>query len=120
MKKFLDFLTLFSSTSTLICCALPALLVGLGAGSVMASLITYVPGLIWASVYKVEMFIFAGIMLAIGGILQYRAKSMACPIDLAEAQACDTRRKYSKIVYVVSLTFYCIGGFMAFIAPKLI
>ena len=120
MKKLLDFLTLFSSASTLICCALPALLVALGAGSVMASLASNVPGLIWISAHKMQVFIFAGIMLTFGGILQYRARNMACPIDPDKAKACGKGRKWSRIVYFFSLTIYLIGGFMAFIAPKLI
>ena len=37
------FLSLFTSTGTLICCALPALLVSIGAGAVMAGLIEAVP-----------------------------------------------------------------------------
>ena len=120
MKRFLDFLTLFSSASTLFCCALPALLVALGAGSVMASLVSNVPGLIWISGHKIEVFIFAGIMLTIGGFLQYRARNMACPIDSNQAEACGASRKWSRIIYFFSLTLYVIGGFMAFIAPKLI
>ena len=36
-------LSLFTSTGTLICCALPALLVSIGAGAVMAGLIEAVP-----------------------------------------------------------------------------
>jgi len=39
-------LTLFGSLGTLLCCALPALLVSLGAGAVMASLVTNVPQLV--------------------------------------------------------------------------
>ena len=120
MKKLLDFLTLFSSASTLICCALPALLVALGAGSVMASLASNVPGLIWISAHKIAVFIFAGVILTIGGILQYRARDMACPIDEKRAKACNAGKKWSKIIYFFSLTLYLIGGFMAFIAPQLI
>jgi len=57
MKKsrLVDFLTLFTSASTLICCALPALLVAIGAGSVMAGLVSNVPQLIWLSKHKVKI-----------------------------------------------------------------
>ena len=41
------FLSLFTSTGTLICCALPALLVSIGAGAVMAGLIEAVPQITW-------------------------------------------------------------------------
>ncbi len=120
MKKFLDFLTLFASSSTLFCCALPALLVALGAGSVAASLFSSVPGYAFIATHKIEIFIFAGVMLTLGGILQYRARNMACPIEPKQAKACKSGRKWSKRIYFFSLTLYLIGGFMAFIAPHLI
>jgi len=120
MQKILSFLTLFSSASTLICCALPALLVALGAGSVMASLASNVPALVWVSANKVPVFIFAGIMLTIGGMLQYNARNAYCPVDKDQAKACGTARKWSKGIYFFSLILYLVGGFMAFIAPKLL
>ncbi len=120
MKKILDFLTLFTASSTLFCCALPALLVALGAGSVAASLFSSVPGYAFIASNKIEIFIFAGIMLTIGGILQYRARNMACPIDPDKANACKVGRKWSKRIYFFSLILYLIGGFMTFIAPHLI
>ena len=43
----LPLISLFSSFGTLICCALPALLVSLGAGAVLAGLITNFPQLIF-------------------------------------------------------------------------
>jgi len=106
--------------STLICCALPALLVTIGAGSVMASLATNVPGLIWVSANKLSVFIFAGIMLSIGGFMQYRARLASCPLEEGKAQACSTSRKVSIYIYFISLTLYLIGGFMAFVAPYIL
>ena len=63
--KHISLLTLFSSGGTLICCALPALLVSLGAGAVMASVVSSVPQIVWFSEHKLGVFIFAGVMLAI-------------------------------------------------------
>ena len=45
-------LSLFASTSTLLCCALPALLITLGAGAVMAGLTAAFPGIMWLSANK--------------------------------------------------------------------
>lgn len=120
MNKVIDYLTLFSSTTTLICCALPAMLVMLGAGSVMASLATNVPGLIWVSSNKVPFFMFAAAMLALGALLQWRARSLPCPIEPDLAASCMRTRKTSLIVYFISLVIFLIGGFFAFIAPKLL
>lgn len=120
MKKTLNFLTLFTSLSTLICCALPALFVALGAGGVLISVTTEIPQLIWISQHKVGVFIFAGSMLLLGGILKYRARNLACPIDPDLAEACKTGRDFSEKIYWFSVVIFLIGIFFAFVAPYLI
>ena len=44
--------SLFASSSTLVCCALPALLVAVGAGAALSSLVSAVPQLVWLSEHK--------------------------------------------------------------------
>jgi len=119
MNKLFDYLTLFSSTTTLICCALPAMLVMLGAGGVMAMLVANVPGMVWVSTQKTLFFSIAGSLLLLGGWLQWRARSLPCPIEPALANACMRTRKTSLIVYLISLSIYLIGAFFAFLAPRL-
>lgn len=114
--KITHTLTLFSSFSTLICCALPALLVALGAGSVMVSLVASMPWLVFISEHKLAVFIFAGMMLFISIIMQWRNRNMACPLDPTQAEACLRLRKYSAIVLSVSLTAYTTGFFFAYFA----
>jgi len=118
--KHISLLTLFSSGGTLICCALPALLVSLGAGAVMASVVSSVPQIVWFSEHKLGVFIFAGIMLSISGLLQWQARSLPCPSDKALAELCNKTRVNSLRVYFFSVCIFLIGGFMAFIAPWLI
>ncbi|WP_422685245.1 hypothetical protein [Candidatus Methylopumilus universalis] len=117
--KHLSLLSLFTSGGTLICCALPALLVGLGAGAVMASLVSSVPQIVWFSEHKLSVFIFAGIMLSISGFLQWKARSLPCPSDNALAEICNKTRVNSLRVYYFSVSVFFIGGFMAFVAPWL-
>jgi hypothetical protein len=117
--KALSWLSIFTSTSTLICCAIPALLVALGAGASLASLLGNVPQLIWFSENKTMVFLFAGIMLAVAGYFQYRNRSAPCPVDPALARACMATRKQSWRIYIFSLVLFAIGGFFAFIAPWL-
>lgn len=117
--KNLSLLTLFTSSGTLICCALPALLVGLGAGAVMASIVSNVPQMVWFSEHKLEVFLFAGLMLLISGVMQCRARSLPCPSDITLAALCLKTRKNALRIYLFSLTIYLIGGFFAFIAPSL-
>ncbi len=116
-NSVLHTLTLFGSFSTLLCCALPAFLVFMGAGAVMAGLITAVPQLVWVSEHKIPLFIFAGIMLVLSGITRYLSRNAPCPADPVQARMCTRLRRLSLGVFCVSLTAYLIGGFFAFVAP---
>lgn len=53
-------LVLFASTGTLLCCALPIILVSLGMGAVVASMASNLPFLIKLSMYKEWMFAGSG------------------------------------------------------------
>jgi len=75
-NRILATLTLFSSVSTLLCCALPALLVSLGAGAVMAGLVSTVPQLIIISRHKPTVFIIAGLLLVLSGFIQWRNRPL--------------------------------------------
>jgi hypothetical protein len=109
--------SIFTSASTLLCCALPALLVALGAGATLASLIGAVPQLVWVSEHKTSVFIVAGLMLVIAGYFQYRARFAPCPADPALAAVCARQRKVSQAIYFASIAIYVAGGFFAFVAP---
>jgi hypothetical protein len=117
--KFSAIASLFSSTGTLICCALPAIFVALGAGTTLASLITAIPQLVWFSEHKIEVFLFAGAMLLLGGLMQWHARSLPCPTDPNLSAACTNTRRLSQRTYILSLALFCIGGFFAFVAPLL-
>ena len=113
-------LTLFSSFSTLVCCALPALFVALGAGAALAGVVSNVPQLVWLSEHKLALFVFAGTMLTISGFLRHRSRHAPCPADPQKAAACTRLRRVSGVIYAASLAIYLIGGFFAFIAPQLV
>ncbi len=115
----LNYLTLFGSMSTLICCALPALLVSLGLGAVMAGLASNVPGLVWISEHKMGVFIFAGIMLGLNGALLWRNRNAPCPIDPKLRDACIRGRRFSRNLYAFSLLIYLTGFSFAFVVPRL-
>ncbi len=113
-------LSLFASASTLICCALPALLVTLGMGAALAGLASDYPQLIWLSQHKLEVFGFATLMLTFSGIMQYRARNMPCPADPVKAKACTRLRKISLGIYIFSLLIFLTGTFFAFVAPYIL
>jgi hypothetical protein len=118
--KWLAFISLFTSTGTLICCALPAMLVAVGAGAALSTLISVVPGLVWVSQYKEVVFGVAGAMLAVSGWLQWQSRFAPCPVDPTQRDACLRARKTSARVYLASVTIYVVGGFFAFLLPLLI
>ena len=112
-------LSLFTSSSTLLCCALPAMLVALGAGATLSSLVTAVPQLVWLSEHKVPLFIIATLMLTLASVLQWRARGAPCPIDPQLARACARTRRVSLWVTGFSWLMLAVGAWFAFIAPWL-
>ena len=115
-----NILSLFTSGSTLICCALPATLVAIGSAAALASLVSTFPQLIWISEHKPLVFGLAGAMLAIAGYLQWQARNAPCPADPTLAAVCSKTRKNSLRIYWLSVGIYAVGTFFAFISPLLI
>jgi len=75
-------LSLFTSFSTLLCCALPALLVTLGLGAVMAGLVSDLPFLRTLSLYKEWTFFITALFITFNFWLVYRKnpKDTSCEI----------------------------------------
>ena len=117
MNKFASWLSLFASTGTLVCCALPSLLVALGMGAVMAGLVSTVPQIVWLSQYKGWVFGLSGLMISIATVIQIKARSLPCPIDEKLAKACMTSRRWSERILGLSIVLWLIGAFFAFLAP---
>jgi hypothetical protein len=113
-------LSLFTSSTTLICCALPAFLVALGAGAVLAGLINAAPQLVLFSEYKIPIFGIAFVMLVINGILQWRNRHTACPIDSTPQQidSCMRTRRVANRIYLFSVGLFFIGVWFAFVQPN--
>jgi hypothetical protein len=112
-------LSLFASTSTLICCALPALLVSLGAGAALASLVAVFPQIVWISEHKEMIFLISSVLMVLGGFLQWRNRFAPCPVDPDLRNACLSTRRTSLRIYFVSLVLLFVGGWFAFIQPLL-
>jgi len=114
-----SFASLFASTSTLLCCALPALLVTIGAGASLAGLVSSAPWLVTFSKYKAWTFSVSGLLLLFAGYLQYKGKKRPCPIDPEQAKACMKLRKISIVIYFSSVFIWLTGFFFAFIAARI-
>lgn len=111
---------LLLSSGTLVCCALPALLVAVGAGAAVAGLVSAVPQLIWLSEHKAGVFAVAGVALVAAGALQWYARRLPCPADPRLAHSCTRLRRASFWIYAAALLAYGAGALFAFALPALI
>jgi len=111
--------SLLASSSTLVCCAIPALLVALGAGAALSSFVSIFPQVVLLSEHKEALFGFAGLMMIGSGVLQWRNRSAPCPIDPVLRDACLKTRQTASNVYVASVVLYLIGGWFAFVQSRL-
>lgn len=112
-----SYFSLFSSVGTLLCCALPSVLVLAGLGATVASALTALPWLVTLSRHKSWTFVISGVMIAAGFISIYyfapRLRAQACSPDSPEA--CDTASRFSKAILWLSTVLYLAGFFVAFL-----
>src|SRR5436190_24317633 len=100
LQPLWSYLSLFTSLSTLLCCALPSLLVLLGMGATVASALSAVPWLVTLSHHKNWIFAISGLL--IGGNLVYvyvvaprlQARRLSCDRD--DPRACQTASRLSR------------------------
>jgi hypothetical protein len=119
-----NYLSLFTSFGTLLCCALPSLLVLLGLGATVASLLSAVPWLVTLSHHKNWVFVISGLLIGGNFLYVYRVAPRlrfqvdACSTD--EAQACNTAGGMSRMVLWISGGIYAVGVFTAYILGPLL
>ncbi|MDQ6677246.1 MAG: hypothetical protein M3Z09_08110 [Acidobacteriota bacterium] len=115
----LNYLSLFTSFGTLLCCALPSLLVLVGLGATVASVLSAVPWLVSLSHHKHWVFIVAGLLITSSFVYAYwiapklQAKIAAC--DSSNSGACRTASRLSEVVLWCSALLYLIGCFTAYL-----
>lgn len=114
-----SWLALAAGTSTLVCCALPALLVAFGAGASLATLVSVFPQIVWLSEHKASVFGISAVLLAVGGWAQWRQRTAPCPVDPSLRDLCLRTRRRSSRLYGVSLALFGVGGWFAFAQPLL-
>lgn len=112
-------LVLFASVPTLLCCALPILLVSLGMGAVVASVYgKYFPFLRWFGLHEATTFGMTALILLAAGWALYRP-GRACPADPELAKQCTGAHQWNVRLYWASILIWCIGFSAAFILPLL-
>lgn len=112
-EKITSFLSLFGSSATLLCCALPATLSIIAGGTAVGALLTTFPWLIPLSRYHNWIFLVAGILLLINGIFVLSPKGkVACSIT--GGKGCEVAGSFSKWMFWISIVLYSIGVFFAY------
>jgi mercuric ion transport protein len=112
----LSYLSLFTSLSTLLCCALPSLLVLFGLGASVASMLSSFPWLVTLSRHKVWTFAISGALIALSFVNTYyiipRFGRRECSPD--NPTGCAEASRLSKILLWLSAVIFAVGFFVAF------
>lgn len=109
--------SLLAGTTTLVCCALPAALVAMGAGAVVVGLVGAVPQLVWLSERKAAVFGVAATLLLASALALWRSRNLPCPADAALADACRRVRRWSVRTCAVAAVLLAVGAVVAFVLP---
>jgi len=121
--RIAGYLSLFASAGTLVCCALPALLVVLGLGATVASALSALPWLVVLSRHKDWVFAGSGTLIAANAYYLYRlAPSLqpahGCPPD--QAKACVAASRVSRRLLIASGVIYAAGFSVAYLLGPLL
>jgi len=106
--------TLLLSAGTLVCCALPLLLVSVGLGASVAALTSAVPWLVALSAHKSWIFTASALAIVGSAFLLYRT-SRACPADPRLAALCARADLWNRTVLVIAAAIWMIGFTVAFL-----
>jgi mercuric ion transport protein len=109
-RRSFAWLGLFASSTTLVCCAIPILLVAAGFGTTVAALTDALPGLVLLSVHKSWTFSIAATVLALAWWAHRRDRS--CPTDPELAAACERTRRWNQRALIMASVLW-LGGFTA-------
>lgn len=119
-KDLVSIASLFTSFSTLFCCALPALLVTLGLGAALAGFLMAFPWFQTIVKHHHLLFLIAGSFLLLNGLLLFRKRPGAsCPPGKATegGSACETAHRWNFWIFWVSVGVFSIGAAFTYILP---
>lgn len=112
-QKLASFLALFTSTGTLLCCALPSAIAVVAGGAAVTSFISTFPWLVPLSRQKEWIFLASGLMIVLSGVLIYRPKGrVACTIT--GGKGCEVAGRFTKMMFWMSAGIFAVGVFFAY------
>jgi len=106
-------LALFTSTGTLLCCALPAALAAVAGGAAVSSLVRAAPWLVPLSRHKGWIFLGSGVLIMASGVLAFRPKGrVACSIT--GGRGCEDAGRVARTMFWISAAIWALGAFFAY------
>ena len=123
-EYLLTYASLFSSLGTLLCCALPSLLVLFGLGATVASFLSAAPWLVTLSHHKNWMFATSAALIVANFMYVYlfapklRARALACSPD--DPRACEMASQMSRAILWISAAIYVLGFLSAYVLGRLL
>jgi len=112
-ERVVGFAAVFTSTGTLLCCALPAAIATVAGGAAVASLVSTFPWLIPISANKGWIFLTSGLMISLTALLLFRPNGkVACSIS--GSKGCHVSGRFTKVMFWTSAGIYSIGAFFAY------
>jgi len=111
-------LVLFTSTTTLVCCALPIVLVTVGMGAVSAAIFSNLPFLGVMAANKVWLFLISGGLLMLASWALFRP-GRTCPADPVLAEKCNAANRWNKRLLIASVLIWSVGFAAAYLSLPL-
>jgi len=105
--------TFLGAVLSVTCCALPSLLVTLGLGGAVASVVSAAPGVTFLSAHKIWVFAVVGVLLG----FSWAATTGRLPIAWARTLACPTGSAPHnvRLVWSVSAALYVLSLAVAYL-----
>jgi hypothetical protein len=112
-EKIISFLTLFTSTGTLLCCAVPAAIATAAGGAAIGAYVSTFPWVVPVSQHKGWIFLTAGLLIAVSSVLTLRPQGrLACA--LTGGRGCEAAGQFSRVMLWVAISIYGIGAFTTY------
>jgi hypothetical protein len=111
-KSYLKWLTLLVTSGTLLCCALPILLISLGFGAAVASLNYNIPELMFLAEHRLwTLSISASLLIVLAWVIW--RPNQSCPSGHHLKKQCKIAKKWNKRIFWLSVAIWSIGFFFS-------
>lgn len=110
MRKTASVFALITGFSHVFCCGLPAVMALLGLGSMVGLLPAQGSDFAWFHRHEVTIFVAAGALLMLAGILQFISWRMDCRTQAGCSHPpCAPKKSLSFKIFIASALFYAIN-----------